>query len=65
MRDQLNALNAAIVDWQAATNLAIAGTAQNPNMGTLTIALSDPPTRAEVQVMLDAFNALLNQIIRV
>ncbi len=65
MRGQLNALNDAIAAGQAATNAAIAGTAQNPSMGTLSIALSDPPTRAEVQVLLDAFNTLLNQITRV
>ncbi len=65
MRGQLNALNDAIAAGQAATNLAIAGTAQNPNMGALSIALSDPPARAEVQMLLDAFNTLLNQITRV
>ena len=65
MRGQLNALNDAIAAGQAVTNGAIAGTAQNPSMGPLNIALSDPPTRAEVQVLLDAFNALLNQITRV
>jgi hypothetical protein len=43
----------------------IAGTAQNPNVGPLNIALSDPPTRAEVQAILDFMNALVNSLTRV
>ena len=43
----------------------IAGTAQNPNVGTFNIALSDPPTRAEVQAILDFVNALVNSLTRV
>jgi hypothetical protein len=61
IRDQLNALNDRIVALEA----ALAGTAQNPNLGPLNIALSDPPTRPEVQQMLDFMNTLLNQITRV
>ena len=58
MRDQLNGLNDAL-------NTAIAGTAQNPSLGPFTIALSDPPTRPEVQAILDVLNALINQLTRV
>ena len=54
MRDQLYGLND-----------AIAGTAQNPSLGPLSIALSDPPTRPEVQQIVDFLNTLLNQITRV
>ena len=61
LRTQLNALNDRIVALEA----ALAGTAQNPNLGPLNIALSDPPTRPEVQQMLDFQNTLLNQITRV
>ena len=43
----------------------IAGTAQNPNVGTFNITLSDPPTRAEVQAILDFVNALVNSLTRV
>ena len=43
----------------------IAGTAQNPNVGTFNITLSDPPTRAEVQAILDFMNALVNSLTRV
>lgn len=65
LRDQFNSLKTLIDNAGTALDAGIAGTAQNPSMGTLSIALSDPPTRAEVQQILDAFNALLNQIIRV
>lgn len=34
-------------------------------MSPLNLGLSDPPTRNEVQQLLDAYNALLNQITRV
>ena len=61
MRAQLTALNDRIVALEA----AVSNTAQNPNLSTLNIALSDPPTRAEVQQMLDFMNTLLNQITRV
>ena len=61
LRTQLNALNDRIVALEA----ALARTAQNPNLGPLNIALSDPPTRPEVQQMLDFQNTLLNQITRV
>ena len=58
MRDQLTGL-----DFKFSSGLS--GTAQNPNMSTLNIPLSDPPTRPEVQQIIDAFNMLLNQITRV
>ena len=61
MRAQFNALNDRIVALEA----ALANTAQNPNLGTFNIALSDPPTRAEVQAILDVLNTLINQITRV
>ncbi len=61
IRAQLNALNDRIVALEA----ALANTAQNPSLGTLSLALSDPPTRTEVQQMLDFLNTLMNQITRV
>ena len=61
MRAQLTAL----ADRIAALELALGGTAQNPNLSPLSLGLSDPPTRPEVQQILDAYNALLNQITRV
>ena len=61
MRAQLTAHNDRIVALEA----ALANTAQNPNVGTFTIALSDPPTRPEAQQILDFLNTLLNQITRV
>ena len=61
LRAQFNALN----DRLTALELAIGGTARNPNMSPLNLGLSDPPTRNEVQQLLDAYNALLNQITRV
>ena len=45
--------------------MALGGTAQNPNLGTLNVSLDDPPTRPQVQAMLDQLNTLLNQITRV
>ena len=61
MRAQLNALHDRITTLET----ALAATAQNPNLGPLNLALSDPPTRPEVQQMLDFLNTLLNQITRV
>lgn len=61
MRDQLNALDDRIATLEA----ALSGTARNPNLGTLNLALDDPPTRPQVQAMLDQLNTLLNQITRV
>ena len=61
IRAQFNALNDRIVALEAALD----ATAQNPNLSTLNLALSDPPTRAEVQQMLDFLNTLLTQITRV
>ena len=45
--------------------VAIAGTALNPNVGTLSVALSDPPTRPEVQTIVDFLNALSTALTRV
>ena len=61
MRNQLNALN----DRITALETALAGTALNPNLSQLSIALSEPPARAEVQQIVDLLNTLLNQITRV
>ena len=61
MRAQSTALNDRIVALEA----ALANTAQTPNLSTLNIALSDPPTRAEVQQMVDFLSPLPNQITRV
>lgn len=61
MRDQLTAL----ADRITALELALSGTAQNPNLSPLSLALDDPPTRPQVQAILDQFNTLLNQITRV
>lgn len=46
-------------------NDAIAGTARNPiNFSPLNINISDPPTQAEVQAILDAHNQLLAELKR-
>ncbi|MEQ1862597.1 MAG: hypothetical protein ABMA13_21970 [Chthoniobacteraceae bacterium] len=45
---------------QGQLDTAIAGTARNPNtLSPLTIIISDPPTQAEVQAIVDAYNLLL------
>ena len=50
---------------QAALDSAIAGTARNPStIAPLIFAISDPPTQAEVQALLDAHNALLAALLR-
>ena len=49
----------------AALEAALAGTAQNPSVGTLNFLLSEPPTRDQVQTILDHLNALIGQITRV
>ena len=62
---ELRAQFTALADRLADVELALGHTAQNPNMSPLNLGLSDPPTRNEVQQLLDAYNALLNQITRV
>ena len=67
-RAQFNALNDLLAAQQAqitGLELAVNGTAQNPNLSPLSLALDDPPTRPQVQQILDAYNTLLNQITRV
>jgi hypothetical protein len=50
---------------QAALDAAIGGTAQNPTSITpLSLSISDPPTQAEVQSIVDAYNALLTTLQR-
>ena len=61
MRAQLTAL----ADRITALELALSGTAQNPNLSSLSIFIDDPPTRQQAQAMLDQLNTLLNQITRV
>ncbi len=61
IRDQLTAL----ADRITALEAALSGTAKNPNLGTLSLSLDDPPNRPQVQAMLDQLNTLLNQITRV
>ena len=67
-RAQFHALNDKIDAQQArlaALEAALGDTAHNPNQRPLNLALSDPPSRNEVIQLLDAYNALLNQITRV
>ena len=52
------------VVWLRRYFVGARGQAQNPNLGTLNLSVTDPPTRPEVQQILDQFNALLNQITR-
>ena len=68
LRAQFNALNDLITAQAAqiaALQTAVADSAHNPNLGTLNLSLDDPPTRPEVQAMLDQLNTLLNQLTRV
>jgi len=61
VRDQLTAL----ADRIAALEAALADTARNPSPSPLSPSLDDPPTRDQVQGIVNAFNALLNQLVRV
>jgi hypothetical protein len=50
---------------QSALNSAIMGTAQNPtSISTLSLSISDPPTKAEVEAILGFVNALLSTLQR-
>ncbi len=50
---------------QAALDAAIATTALNPSgVAPLSLTISDPPTQAEVQAVVDAYNALLAALLR-
>ena len=61
MRDQLTAL----ADRITALEVALAGTARNPDLGALNLALDDPPTLAQVQAVINQLNTLLTQLTRV
>ncbi len=61
MRDQLTAL----ADRITALEAALAGTARNPDLGTLNLALDDPPTLAQVQAVINQLNTLLTLLARV
>jgi hypothetical protein len=59
----------ALMDFNAnaatnALNLAIEGTAANPNVLTLTQSISNPPTQAQVQAIQNKLNELINAITR-
>ena len=50
---------------QSALNSAIMGTAQNPTgVSTLSLTISDPPTKAEVEAILAFANAMLSALQR-
>jgi hypothetical protein len=50
---------------QSALNSAIMGTAQNPtSISTLSLTISDPPTKAEVEAVLAFANAMLSALQR-
>ncbi len=50
---------------QAALDATIATTALNPSaVDPLSVTISDPPTQAEVQAVVDAYNALLAALLR-
>jgi hypothetical protein len=50
---------------QSALTSAIMGTAQNPtSLSTLSLTISDPPTKAEVEAILGFVNALLSTLQR-
>ena len=58
MRDQLNGLNDAIAN-------GIAGTSSNSNaVGTLGLAVNNPPTQADVQTIADKIDELINALRR-
>lgn len=68
LRGQFTALAALLTAQDArlaALEAALGGTAKNPNLGTLSLSLDDPPNRPQVQAILDQLNTLLNQITRV
>jgi hypothetical protein len=50
---------------QSALNSAVMGTAQNPTgVSTLSLSISDPPTKAEVEAILAFANAMLSALQR-
>ena len=67
MRSQLTALKADTQTraLQANVDAAIAGTSANSNgVGTLGLVISDPPTQAEVQAIMDKLDELINALRR-
>ena len=67
MRDQLNGLNDDIQQraTQGDLSAAIAGTSTNSNtVGTFGMAVSNPPTQAEVQTVADKLDELINALRR-
>lgn len=67
MRGQLTALNTDIQTRATQAQLAgeIGGTSANSNgVGTLGMAVSDPPTQSEVQAIADKLDELINALRR-
>jgi hypothetical protein len=67
LRNQFNSLNDEIAVRTTSADLAtaIADTARNPlSITPLAITFSDPPTPAEAQAIVDAFNALVTALQR-
>ena len=60
-----DALIAALEARVTALEAGLAGTALNPNVGTFSTSLSEPPLRAEVQAILDFTNGLSQSLTRV
>ena len=68
LRAQFNELKALIDAQQAeiaALQTALSGTALNPNVGTFSISLSEPPLASQVQAILDFTNSLSTSLTRV
>ena len=75
MRDQFNGLAALTAAQEstiagqatqiAALEAAIPQTARNPSsVGPFSISMSDPPTRDQVQAILDVLNQLITALVR-
>ena len=65
MRDQLNGLNDRISALEATFAAALAGTALDPTVaGPFNTTLSDPPSAAQVQAILDVHNQLVSALKR-
>ena len=65
LREQFNALNERIGAVESALAAAIAGTAINPvSVGPFSTSLSDPPSAAQVQAILDVHNQLVSALTR-
>jgi hypothetical protein len=64
LRNQLNGLKSLIENVEGELNNAIAGTAVNPAVNVLTQTISNPPTQAQVQLIQNKINELINAITR-